>query len=1002
MKKVHIKRIKRQKKPITTKEKLLAGFGMASALGGLGAGGISKPPQPTVQNVGRNKSSETEKIKSELNQFFSIPKAKADSEGDDSDEESAQDSAYSGLGGGNMGGGGGGGSYEGDPSFAAQLAAEQAAAAQAAQQEQEQVAEQASEQEKQQEEEQAAEAAQATQQAAAQAEKDKEAADAQKAADLAAQQAVDKVTAEQEAAQLAAAQKQAADLVAAQLAAAQATQQAAADAAAQAAQQSQAAQQATQQQPGSGSAYGGIINTTNLGLPPSLPDNAVTTTGPGGKTVVANLPAPVIAATVDTTSHNSSAASSEPTAQVDNSQETNGSGSDERLDDFENLNANENSSNYFTPPPTADTSSFVPIDAESLNDEGDNLAISTIQTSSPTPVNTEIQQQAQEQADAVTAYQDFTNDVKNINITYTGQTVGNTTPADVYLNGQVVSGSVVQNSDGTYKVLDSNGNNIYNGAVTVNDSATQVAPIGTLYAPSGTLNFDTPAAAVPVSNQQTTDLTDSEERLSDPGNSDSTVTGSTSGTTSDETSATVAPDQEDFNSNNNIPATDTVSATTASHVNTTDTSLGITLNANQVTPSQVIGGYNTVQTAAENLANAQPTASQVNTTTLTTPAASTDGDTSQQQVDAYIASQQANGVTISKNSDGSYTSYKATSDGQDIVDTVSADDMSKMAQQDILNNLPVASSLDKAVVSLPLDLKTSGVLGGVSKDAVALEAGVTKGISRAGSAVTNTFTNLEHKVGINVNPNAVDGTKTGITDPTQGPAVRLNDSDTPGAGTPLYKISNDTYVDDSGYVYKQPNSTQNSYVYTGLMMDNLGNLYNANDVGNSQQQTTMMGPGGMALKSLGNGIFANPQTGDLYDYDQDGNKQAIGVKMDSNGNLNSTPLVNGSDDATANKSLVKDLKAAGTGAASSATSLNPIMAGATGLFAGIKAATQSQSTAIYNWATNPANYNIPGEITYIDKNGQQETLDKFTVQKMVMGVTPKSAKAAINNAIKGN
>ena len=382
---------------------------------------------------------------------------------------------------------------------------------------------------------------------------------------------------------------------------------------------------------------------------------------------------------------------------------------------------------------------------------------------------------------------------------------------------------------------------------------------------------------------------------------------------------------------------------------------------------------------------------------------STDGlvtNTSQQQLDAYIASQQANGVTISKNSDGSYTSYQATSDGQDIVNTISADDMSKMVQQDILNNLPVADVLDKAVVSLPLDLKTSGVIGGIGKDAVALEAGATKGLINAGVAVKNTFTNLEHKAGINVNPNAFDGTKTGITDPTQGPAVRLNDSDTPGAGTPLYKLSNDTYVDDSGYVYKQPNASQNSYVYTGLMMDSLGNLYNANDISNSQKQTTMTGPGGMALKSLGNGIFANPQTGDLYDYDQDGNKQAIGVKMDSYGNLNSTPLVNGSDDTTTSKSKIigKDVA---TGVAGSAAGGVPgiVLGGAFGLG---KALFQKQDTSIYNWATNPANYSIPGEITYTDRNGQQATLDKFTVQKMVMGVTPKSAKAAINNVIKGN
>jgi hypothetical protein len=563
--------------------------------------------------------------------------------------------------------------------------------------------------------------------------------------------------------------------------------------------------------------------------------------------------------------------------------------------------------------------------------------------------------------------------------------VGVSTPADITYNGQTISGAVVDNGDGTYKVLDSDGNSIYTASVTVTAQAT---PIETQFAPSGTLDVYTPTPIVFPSSDQTpaqhtmdpTDLPPATVDQQLQQQIDSATAAMNESTGQINAQSLAGGEQQ-------LP--DVTPTATASPVSTT-----------AATADSVL--QNLKNQAEANLANAQPTASQVNTTILATPAAATDGNTSQQQVDAYIASQQANGVTISKNSDGSYTSYKATSDGQDIVSTISANDMSKTVQQDILNNLPVAGSVDKAVVNLPLDLKTSDVLGGIGRDAAALEAGVAKGFSTAGSAVTNTITNLEHKVGINVNPNAVDGTKTGITDPTQGPAVRLNDSDTPGAGTPLYKISNDTYVDDSGYVYKQPNSTQNSYVYTGLMMDSQGNLYNANDVSNSQQQTTMTGPGGMALKSLGNGIFVNSQTGDLYDYDQDGNPQAVGVKMDSNGNLNSTPLVNGSDDATANKSFKKDLAAAGTGALKSAPSLNLPVAIFSGILAGGKAAAQSQSTTIYNWATNPSNYNIPGEITYTDSNGQQATLDKFTVQKMIMGVTPKAGKSAINSVIKGN
>src|SRR6185436_17690676 len=82
MDKVKIKRAKRIKKPISTKEKILAGLGVGGTLMGGIAAGQAKPSQDAtrfVRTQTKDSSSASGKIKQELKNIFSIPKASADS-----------------------------------------------------------------------------------------------------------------------------------------------------------------------------------------------------------------------------------------------------------------------------------------------------------------------------------------------------------------------------------------------------------------------------------------------------------------------------------------------------------------------------------------------------------------------------------------------------------------------------------------------------------------------------------------------------------------------------------------------------------------------------------------------------------------------------------------------------------------------------------------------------------------------------------------------------------
>lgn len=103
MDKVKIKRVKRNKKKITTKEKILAGLGLGTTL--LGGMGAVKPQANTKQIVStqsKEASSLRKKIAKGLESIIGIPKAKADNEGTISGGVSPINQ-----------GGGGGGAYTG-------------------------------------------------------------------------------------------------------------------------------------------------------------------------------------------------------------------------------------------------------------------------------------------------------------------------------------------------------------------------------------------------------------------------------------------------------------------------------------------------------------------------------------------------------------------------------------------------------------------------------------------------------------------------------------------------------------------------------------------------------------------------------------------------------------------------------------------------------------------------------------------------------------------------
>ena len=82
MVKVKIKRIKHPLKPVATKDKIMAGFGLGAALVG-GMGGFSKQPQNT-QIVSTANNPNSASLKEKLVDIFGIPKALADNGGDDS------------------------------------------------------------------------------------------------------------------------------------------------------------------------------------------------------------------------------------------------------------------------------------------------------------------------------------------------------------------------------------------------------------------------------------------------------------------------------------------------------------------------------------------------------------------------------------------------------------------------------------------------------------------------------------------------------------------------------------------------------------------------------------------------------------------------------------------------------------------------------------------------------------------------------------------------------
>ncbi len=80
MEKATIKRVKRNKKHISTKEKIIAGVGVGSTLlgGGIGVGGAKPSPSQAMVSTQKDSSNNTAgKIKDFLKKTFGVPKAKA-------------------------------------------------------------------------------------------------------------------------------------------------------------------------------------------------------------------------------------------------------------------------------------------------------------------------------------------------------------------------------------------------------------------------------------------------------------------------------------------------------------------------------------------------------------------------------------------------------------------------------------------------------------------------------------------------------------------------------------------------------------------------------------------------------------------------------------------------------------------------------------------------------------------------------------------------------------
>ena len=79
MEKVTIKRVKKNKKKISTKEKILAGLGLGTSL--MGFSGVSQAPKQQTNIVSKqtkDQKSTAQKITEKIARYLSIPEAKAD------------------------------------------------------------------------------------------------------------------------------------------------------------------------------------------------------------------------------------------------------------------------------------------------------------------------------------------------------------------------------------------------------------------------------------------------------------------------------------------------------------------------------------------------------------------------------------------------------------------------------------------------------------------------------------------------------------------------------------------------------------------------------------------------------------------------------------------------------------------------------------------------------------------------------------------------------------
>jgi hypothetical protein len=265
---------------------------------------------------------------------------------------------------------------------------------------------------------------------------------------------------------------------------------------------------------------------------------------------------------------------------------------------------------------------------------------------------------------------------------------------------------------------------------------------------------------------------------------------------------------------------------------------------------------------------------------------------------------------------------------------------------------------------------------------------VQSGVGSVKNTVSTGTNTVKTKTGIGTDGNTFSGTVTKSTDPNL-PTVILKDENK----TPLYTISKGVYADPNGNLYVQPNGKGSSFVYSGIDITQLDSSTIQNN------SAGLLGPGGQLLTAVGDGAYKD-SGGNIYTRDDAGNTVPTGLKIGTSGSVDGLQFTNllKTDDKTIDTSLKGDLKAGGTSAVKG-VGLGTVGVIGGGIFGIGKNVLTNVQGAIIKWATNQKNINVPGQITFTDANKNTVTWDKFVVQMMLQD--PAAGKEFITNVVKG-